>query len=133
MQPPYDPINNYKLWANAEIYEWKNIESIKWKELEMSDDISGSIYKIKNNPFILYSTDAEIKTHLQYILDKLVLFHLYFVASVTMTGNWLIEPGDTVLLEVMTNTFVDYPIFNRVLKWNGACECEYETTSSLTA
>ena len=131
MQPTYNPYGNYKLWANVESYQWENVEIIKWKELETSDDVAGGIYLINNNPFLLYATDGEIKAHLQHILDRLILFHLYYVASVTMVGNWLIEPGDTVMLEVMNDTFVEYPIFNRVLKWNGACECDYETTGSL--
>jgi rRNA-processing protein FCF1 len=131
MQPTYHPYGNYKLGANVESYQWENVEIIKWKELETSDDVAGGIYLINNNPFLLYATDAEIKTHLQHILDRLILFHLYYVASVTMVGNWLIEPGDTVMLEVMKNTFVEYPIFNRVLKWNGSCQCDYETTGGL--
>ena len=132
VQPPYDPYHNRRLWANVENYYWKSVESMKYKELEEIDDLAGNTYTIMNNPFVHYGTDAEIKTHLQYILDKLYNFHLYYVASVTMVGNWLVEPGDTVLLEVESGNYVEYPIFNRVLSWNGACNCDYETTGTLT-
>ena len=130
-QPAYDPYHNNRLWANVENYQWIFVENMQWKELETKDDLAGNTYTISDNPFLLHSTDADIKAHLQYILDNLELFNLHYVASVTMTGNWLIEPGDVVLLEIQSGTFIEYPIFNRTLKWNGICECYYETTGSL--
>lgn len=131
VQPDYDPSYNHKLWANVENYTWMSVENMKYKDIETQDDIPGGVYTITDNPFVNYSSDAEIKTHLQYILDKLYSFHLYYVANVSMVGNWLVEPGDVVMLEIETGNFVEYPIFNRVLKWNGYCNCNYETTGSL--
>lgn len=131
VQPPYDAFHNHRLWANVENYSWGDVEELKWKELEEIDDIAGNTYTVLNNPFVHYDTDADIKAHLQYILDKLYNFHLYYVATVTMVGNWLVEPGDTVMLEISSGEYVEYPIFNRVLNWNGACNCDYETTGSL--
>lgn len=132
VQPDYIPYFNNRLWANVENYLWGSVEQMQYKELEASDDLAGNVYSMFNNPFVLYDTDADIKTHLQYILDKLYYFHLYYVAQVSMVGNWLIEPGDTVLLEIRDGEYVEYPIFNRVLNWNGSCVCDYETTGSLT-
>ena len=131
-QPPIDEYYDHKLWANVENFNWENVEVYKWKEFETIDDIGGNTYTITNNPLVRYDTDAEIKAHLQLILDKLYDFHLYYVATLTMVGNWLIEPGDIVTLEVSDGVFTTYPIFNRVLNWNGSCECEYETTGSLS-
>lgn len=131
-QPTYDEFSNGRLWAYVENYTWDAVSSMKWKEIEAADDMAGKIYAINNNPFILYDTDEEIKAHLQWILDKLTLFRLYYAASIRMVGNWLIEPGDTILFEVSDGNFIELPVFNRVLSWNGACNCEYETTGLLT-
>ena len=132
VQPPYNPFYNNRLWANVENYKWSGVESMKYKEIEEIDDIAGNVYTVMNNPFVHYNTEADIKAHLQYILDKLYNFHLYYVATVSMVGNWLVEPGDTIMLEVTSGEYVEYPVFNRVLYWNGACNCEYETTGTLT-
>lgn len=132
VQPPFNPYYNYRLWATAENYQWESLETMKWKELEEKNDVIGGIYTITNNPFLLFDTDLEIRTNLQYILDKLFTFHLYYVASVDMVGNWLYEVGDKVMLEISKDYFVEYPIFNRVLTWNGSCSCYYETTGTLT-
>ena len=133
VQPPNDELYDHKLWANVENAQWENVESMKWKDFELADDISGGVYSIRNNPFLKYDTDDEIKAHLQLILDRLYTFHLYYVATVSMVGNWLIEPGDIVTLEISDGVFTTYPIFNRILYWNGACKCSYETTRSLSA
>lgn len=134
IQPAYDPYNRYKLWADVENYTWQNVETLKYKDLAEDDDgTAGSIYTITENPFLLYNMDEDIKTHLQYILDHVGTFSIHYVASVTMVGNWLIEPGDVVQLEIMDNVFTEYPIFNRILQWNGSCQCAYETTGKLTA
>lgn len=132
-QPPYDEFADYRTWASAENFTWESLESYMWKEFEQADDIGGSIYTISDNQFLMYSTDEEIKAHLQLILDRLYNFALYYVATVQMVGNWLIEPGDIVRLEIGDGEFTTYPIFNRVLQWNGSCQCSYETTGSLTA
>ena len=133
VQPPYDPYYNRRTWANIENFNWEHVESMRYDELELQEsDMAGNTYTIINNPFVDYTLDTDIRTHLQYILDKLYYFHLYYVAQVSMVGNWLIEPGDIVLLEIFKNNFVSFPIFNRTLRWNGACECGYETTGSLT-
>ena len=132
IQPERDEFFNHRLWANAENYQWKNLEQMKWRDFEIADDVSGETYTIYDNPFILYGTDAEIKTHLQLILDRLYLFHLYYVATVTMVGNWLVEPGDIVTLEIEDGVYTQYPVFNRIIRWNGYCECDYETTGSLS-
>lgn len=132
VQPPYDGFHNHRLWANVENYQWGNVEEMKYKEIEEIDDLVGNVYTVLDNPFVHYSTEEEIKAHLQYILDKLYNFHLYYVATVSMVGNWLVEPGDTIMLEVTSGEFVEYPVFNRVLHWNGACNCDYETTGTLT-
>ena len=131
VQPDYDPYYNHRLWANAENFMWESVESMKYKDFETADDLIGNTYTIDDNPFIKHDTTASIKTHLQDILDNLYVFHLYYVASVQMVGNWLIEPGDVVLLEIADNVFVEYPIFTRILSWNGSCECSYDTTGTL--
>lgn len=134
VQPDYDPYRNHRLWANAEAVLWSSVESVLWKDFEIRDnDIAGNVYTILDNPFLIYDTDVEIKSHLQFILDRLYNFHLYYVANINMVGNWLVEPGDIVILEIRRDTFIEYPIFNRVIMWNGSCECRYETTGKLTA
>ena len=113
--------------------EWVNQDGTKKEVIqpEIQRDESGDTYTILDNPFVRYVSDDDIKAHLQLILDRLELFHLYYVSNVQMVGNWLVETGDIVLLEISNNNFVEFPIFNRVLRWNGACNCEYETTGSL--
>ena len=128
----FDNEHNPTTYSHAKA-EWNNQDGTKKEVIqpEIQRNDSGDTYTIYDNPFVRYSTDAAIKTHLQKILNRLELFHLYYVSNAQMVGNWLVETGDIVLLEISANNFVEFPIFNRVLRWNGACSCEYETTGSL--
>lgn len=130
-QPPQDGYTNHRVWANVESSRWQDLEQFTWGYVEISEE-TGEIYVIKNNPLLLLATDADIKAHLQLLVDRLQLLDVYYVATVPAVGNWLIETGDIISLEVQKNVYTAYPIFNRVLTWNGACTCDYESTGSMS-
>ena len=119
---PWKEVEKSK-WNSLSAYTWDNLEFMGWK---------GNLYNIVDNPFIHYSTEADIRAHLQIMVNRLTAFNLYYVATITAVGNWLLETGDVINLELEDGSYVKYPIFSRTIAWNGYCECEYESTGNLT-
>lgn len=143
-------------WDDLENKTWDWMENLQWDELYsrnsplVYDGIMASwdnespvvyppdaaqtakLFHMENNPFVYYASTADVETHLSYIMTRLDLFVVYYVANITSVGNWMVEPGDIISLEKEDGTFTNYPIFSRVVVWNGSCGCEYESTGNLS-
>ena len=112
---------------------WSGIKNSTWGDLRNDSDAAGNKYIIVNNPLLYHSTEADIRWHLQAILNKIYTFDIAYIADINAVGNWLVEAGDIILLEVERNEkFTKFPIFNMVLAWNGSCKADYETTGVMT-
>lgn len=143
-----------KTWLDLESFKWEDLRYYLWGELEgaetpfkvhalnvrqMEED-SGvmipaaadrNIYMIVDNPFLKTADNAEVAAYLTPIYDRLAGFGAYVPMHVECTGNWLVEPGDVISVEVGRGNQVRMPIFVRELKWNGACRDTYEATGNL--
>ena len=120
-------------WLIVKSSTWQTIKASTWGELRNDSNADGNAYIIVNNPLLYHGTEAAIRSHLQEILNKIYSFNVAYIANVNAVGNWLIEAGDIILLEVERHEkSIKYPIFNLLISWNGSCSSEYETTGSIT-
>jgi hypothetical protein len=130
LQPPEGEPPEPLTWNDADQLTWDEFEQYTWDEAEGTER-EGVIYTIEDNPFLHYDTEQEIRNHLQLLVDRVKHFCLYYVAAISAVGNWVIEAGDVISLEIEDGTEAVYPIFSRTLDWNGFCECEYESTGNI--
>lgn len=90
---------------------------------------AGVPYNIVNNPILNSISQADRQTVLSTLQG---LAFSYKPMNVTTIGNWLLEPGDFILVyEKDGLTSHSIPIFNRKLFWNGSCTDYYECTGNL--
>lgn len=143
-----------KTWADLEDFTWEELENYLWAELEgeehpfkvsalrvkmMEDDVGVTIpaaadrnvYLIVDNQLLATANDTEKTNYLIPLYNRLSQFGAYIPSSVNCVGNWLIEAGDILSLEVGERNFIRFPVFSRVLKWNGTCNDTYEATGNL--
>lgn len=111
-----------RTWYEAREYTWNDISDLGWR---------GNYVYMADNPFVFYENENDIRLHLQQIVNRIRNFPAYQVARINAVGNWFVEPGDVIELEQEDGTIVNYPVFSRAISWNGACECDYESTGSL--
>lgn len=130
LQPPEGELLEPLTWDAADQLTWDEFDQYTWDEAEGVEP-GGMIYTIEENPLIHYDTEQEIRAHLQLLVDRVKHFYMYHVAAVSAVGDWIIEAGDVISLEMEDGTEAIYPIFSRTLDWNGFCECEYESTGNI--
>lgn len=129
LHPPEGQVLTPMIWDDADQLTWDEFDEMIWDEVEGIERI-GNIYTLEGNPFTHYSTEADIRSHLQLIINRIKHLNMYYVAAIDAVGNWILEAGDIIGLEV-DGEIVPYPIFSRTLHWNGFCECEYESTGNI--
>ena len=131
-------------WDQVSAYKWgqfvgdETLFTISGMRLIQSENDTGinfpinvndkQVYLIVDNPYLVGSTTLETRSFLRTLYYRATGNNSYIPATVDCIGNWLIEAGDVVRLTIDEDTTIDYPIFNRTLKWNGACGDLYETT-----
>ena len=144
-----------KRWIDLEPNTWQSLEGMTWQQLEAvaaayvvdgvhliktEDDVGvtvpqtateGNLYTIVDNPFLYDSSTSVIQNRLLLLYNRLKTIGAYVPAQVEAIGNWMVESGDIIKLEISTGNIVNYPIFNRTLRWNRACNDSYETTGEL--
>ena len=143
-----------KTWAQLENFTWEDLRYYLWGELEgneapfkinalnvrMMQEDSGvlipsaadrNIYMIVDNHFLETANETEVTNYLTPIYNRLGGFGSYIPMDVTCVGNWLIEAGDIITVEVGSNNMVRLPIFTRTFKWNGSPTDTYEATGNL--
>lgn len=139
-------------WQELSAYTWEEAEQFTWAEVggyhevfkiaklqvkQTEDDIgasygslTGNTYTIVDNPFLAIVADADADTYIKPIWDRLVAFGGYLPMSVECIGNWLVETGDIITVDVNGNS-VQLPIFERVFQWNGGCFDSYVATGEI--
>ena len=88
---------------------------------------SGECYQILDNPFLLNASSADLTTVLTNILARFASFGNYFPMGVNIVGNWMVEVGDIIEVDIDNSTFA-MPIFSRMLTFDGGCNDGYECT-----
>lgn len=130
-QPPNTDSGAKRNWDKFQYTTWYEMREMTWGEAE-NLGWKGNLCVIEDNPFVYYENEQDIRDHLQEIATRLTDFQMYYVASINAVGNWFVEPGDIVKLETEDGSMANYPIFSRMISWNGSCECDYESTGSIT-
>ena len=147
--------NLTKTWGDLEQYTWGQLASYTWGDLAKSegkyqisairivqskDDIGitypenvtdRNVYLIVDNPFLYGATSSESRSYIVPLYERVSALGTYIPATIESFGNWLIEAGDIINIEIADSNFTAFPIFNRSIYWNGHCGCTYETTGNL--
>ena len=88
---------------------------------------SGECYQILDNPFLMAIGTADLTTVLTNILARFTALGAYRPMSVEILGNWMVETGDIIEVDVNGTTY-NMPIFSRQFRWNGGGMDAYECT-----
>ena len=147
-----------KKWGELSEFTWEDLKYYLWGELEgkripfkinalsvkqMEADVGylipaaadRNVYLIVDNPFLKISdtvdSDTLKATYLMPIYNRLGGFGSYVPTYVQCVGNWLVEPGDVITVEVGDRNQCKMPVFTRQLSWNGGCTDTYESTGNI--
>ena len=150
-----DILKLQKRWVDLEDDKWQDLESTTWGSMDAvtpsyafdgihlirtQEDIgvsypenptSENLYTIIDNPLLYGDTTEQTRSYLQLLYNRLNTVGAYVPATVEAIGNWLVQSGDIVKLDMSNGTTINYPIFNRTLQWNGGCDDTYETTGDM--
>lgn len=141
-------------WIDLENTKWEDLEHLLWGELEgeeqpfkvlalrvklMEEDtgvtipasMNRNVYLIVDNDLLATANQTDITNYLTPLYNRLADFGAYIPASTNCVGNWLVEAGDVITVEVGNQNYIRLPIFARTLKWNGSCTDDYEATGNL--
>lgn len=147
----YD-IGSGMTWAELGEYTWEEAEQWTWADVggynvafavhglssKMSEtdvgvnygDLTGNIYLIVDNPFLVIIDDTDKDNYVRPLYERLAEFGGYLPVNVECVGNWLVEAGDIITVDVHGDS-VSMPVFCRTMVWNGSCSDHYEATGSL--
>lgn len=138
-------------WDEADTYTWDEIENLTWndvcgyeeeyaidriviKQLDNDFDIiyptgltDGNTYMIVSNPFLPIGSWSDVTDYVIPLYNRLDSFGGYFPVNLDCIGNWCIEAGDIITVDVNEYT-INVPIFTKTMVWNGFTNDEYTTT-----
>lgn len=133
---------------------WDEFEEMTWDEAETHtwDDICGDFsnnYKIScvavryNNSQKVHPTFEPVNAYIiegnaiafyagdgQAIYNKMTLFGSSLPITIDCIGNWLVESGDIIYVE-LPERIIPMRIYTRTFHWNGSAEDMYETTGTI--
>lgn len=145
-------VNDGMTWDEADTFTWNEFDNFTWNDVcgyqeamridrlyvkQLSNDLSINypndygtmIYSIVDNPFLPVSTYNDVTDYLAPIYDRLYNFGGYLPVNLDCVGNWCVEAGDIITIDV-NNLTIAFPIFVKTMKWNGAINDSYETTGN---
>ena len=145
-------INDGMTWDEADTYYWDDFDNFTWddvcgyqealrvdrlyvKQLSSDMDINypydygDMVYSIVDNPFLSVASYADVTSYLKPIYDRLYNFGGYLPVSLECVGNWCVEAGDIITIDV-NNLTITFPIFVKEMRWSGAINDAYETTGT---
>lgn len=144
-------MNQGMTWDEADTYTWDEIENLTWndvcgyeeeyaidriviKQLDNDLDIiyptgltDGNTYMIVSNPFLPIGSWSDVTDYVIPLYNRLDSFGGYFPVNLDCIGNWCIEAGDIITVDVNEYT-INVPIFTKTMVWNGFTNDEYTTT-----
>ena len=146
-------VNDGMIWNVADTYTWDELDQLTWndvsgyeeeyaidrivvKQFDNNMDINypaaitgGNTYLIADNPFLVIGNGTELQNYIVPLYDRLILFGGYLPVNINCVGNWCVEAGDIVTIDVNSYT-LSIPIFVKTMIWNGAINDFYETTGN---
>ena len=144
-------VNDGMTWDEADQLTWDQIDQMTWndvcgyretymidrilvKQLDNDLDINypegitdGNTYMIVDNPFLSVGSASDVTNYIVPLYDRMVNFGGYLPVELSCVGDWCVEAGDMVTIDVGTFT-VAVPIFSKTMHWNGSAVDDYETT-----
>lgn len=144
-------MNSGMTWDEADTYTWDEIENLTWNEVcgyeeeysidrivikQIDNDLDivyplgltdGNTYMIVDNPFMSIGSWSDVTDYVIPIYNRLDLFGGYFPVQLDCIGNWCVEAGDIITIDVNEYT-INVPIFTKTMSWNGFINDEYTTT-----
>lgn len=112
------------------------IDQVMIKQLDSDMDIlypdnitPTSVYLIVSNPFLAISEAQDITDYVIPIHTRLDGFGSYLPVKADCIGNWLVESGDIITVDVK-GTDLEVPIFSKDFHWAGSVNDSYEATGS---
>ena len=141
----WDEFDEY-FWDDADKLAWNDVcgyeevyglDSIMVKQLDSDADVcypyasGGNVYMIVENPFLSVESADDIENFIKPLWDRLSAFGGHLPINVECVGNWLVESGDIISVDVTDTMTVNAPVYIRTMKWNGSCRDVYETTGTI--
>lgn len=117
-------------WQTLFAYDGLNVRQTEDDVGVSYGGLTGNVLTIVDNPFLAIREDGDGDTYVKPLWERLQGFGGYLPMSVECVGNWLVEAGDIVQVDVSGETIM-MPIFNRTMTFNGACADRYEATGTL--
>lgn len=146
-------VNDGMIWNVADTYTWDDFDQFTWndvcgfreeyaidrivvKQFDGNMDVNypevitdGNTYLISENPFLKIGSNTELQNYIVPLYNRLILFGGYLPVNISCVGNWCVEAGDIVTIDVNNYTLA-IPIFVKTMYWNGAINDSYETTGN---
>lgn len=145
-------INDGMTWDEADQLTWDEVDELTWNDVsgyqetyridsvmvkQLNNDLAvsypyttdGNVYLISDNPFLSVGSYADVTAYIVPIYNRIYNFGGYLPVSVECIGNWCVEAGDIITLDVNEHT-VTFPIFVKEMRWNGSVNDSYETTAN---
>ena len=91
--------------------------------------LNGNVYTIVDNPFLVISEDTD-KGYVEDLWDRIQAFGGYLPMHLECAGNWLVEAGDIVTVDVRGDS-VSMPVFVKETAWNAGCIDRMEATGEI--
>lgn len=117
-------------WQTLFAYDGLNVRQTEDDVGVSYGGLTGNVLTIVDNPFLAIREDGDGEAYVKPLWERLQAFGGHLPMSVECSGNWLVEAGDIVQVDVSGETIM-MPIFNRTMRFNGACTDRYEITGTL--
>ena len=145
-------VNDGMTWDEADTFTWDEFDNFTWNDvcgyqeamridrlyvkqlssdmdINYPNDYGDMVYSIVDNPFLSVSTASHITSYIAPIYNRLYSFGGYLPVSIECVGNWCVEAGDIITIDV-NNLTITFPIFVKEMRWSGAINDAYETTGT---
>lgn len=141
----WDEFDQY-YWDDADKLQWNDvcsyeeayaIDCIQVKQLGADVDVcypmepDGNVYMIVENPFLSVESADDIQYYIKPLFDRLSAHGGHLPMEVQCVGNYLVETGDIISVDVDGVNTLYSPVYTRTFKWKGSCTDTYETTGNV--
>ena len=121
-------------------FEDYTVPEIDYVHIASSDEnIPGFVYPLNNtykyeildNPLMLLAGTSAKQGMINGIISHFAVMGSYRPMRIVTVGNWLMEMGDMVEVELADGTTYNLIGINKTIQWNGGCVCEYECPGNI--
>lgn len=138
----------YRKWNTIQSYTWDQwcesymyVNKINYLRVQYNDSsyrVAGSMsgsnprgYIIKENVFTKVVTSSAAQGYVNWLYNKLQTFNGQLPMAVESVGNWLLESGDFVDVEIEQGAVIHMPLYYKTMHYNGSVTDVLETTGEM--